>query len=83
MLILDEATSSVDILTEQKIQKAFLTMMQGRTSFIIAHRLSTIRHADRILVLEHGDVAEIGTHEELLRRDGAYSRLYKAQFAPT
>lgn len=80
MLILDEATSSVDTLTEVKIQDAFLQMMQGRTSFVIAHRLSTIRSADKILVIDNGQIVEIGSHEELLRQDGYYKRLYEAQF---
>ena len=82
MLILDEATSSVDILTEQRIQKAFRRMMEGKTSFVIAHRLSTIRDADRILVLEGGNVVESGTHEQLLEKKGSYYRLYQSQFAP-
>lgn len=81
MLILDEATSSVDTLTEQKIQAAFLHMMEGRTSFVIAHRLSTIRNADKILVLDQGNILEIGSHDELLAQDGYYKKLYKAQFA--
>ena len=81
MLILDEATSSVDIVTEQRIQKAFRRMMQGRTTFVIAHRLSTIRDADRILVLDKGNVVETGTHEELLARKGFYYHLYNSQFA--
>ena len=80
MLILDEATSSVDILTEIRIQKAFRRMMVGKTTFIIAHRLSTIRDADRILVLDKGNVVEQGTHDELLAKGGFYSRLYQAQF---
>lgn len=80
MLILDEATSSVDTLTELQIQTAFLRMMKGRTSFVIAHRLSTIREADLILVMDHGDIVETGTHEELLKIDGYYHRLYAAQF---
>ncbi|MCL2396910.1 MAG: ABC transporter ATP-binding protein/permease [Defluviitaleaceae bacterium] len=80
ILILDEATSSVDTRTEQLIQKAMDSLMQGRTSFIIAHRLSTIRHADLILVMKDGDIAEQGTHQELLSRNGFYSELYNAQF---
>ena len=83
MLILDEATSSVDILTEMRIQKAFRSMMKGKTTFIIAHRLSTIRDADQILVLNQGDVVEYGTHDQLLERGGFYARLYNAQFAPS
>ncbi len=80
VLILDEATSSIDIRTEQRIQKAFQTLMAGRTSFIVAHRLSTIRNADLILVMNAGRVVEQGTHESLLRQGGAYARLYHAQF---
>ena len=80
VLILDEATSSIDIMTEQRIQKAFLSMMAGRTSFIVAHRLSTIRNADLILVMEAGKVVEMGTHHSLLEKQGAYARLYHAQF---
>lgn len=80
MLILDEATSSVDTLTEKKIQDAFLTMMKGKTSFVIAHRLSTIKNADQILVMEQGSIVEMGTHEELLQKDGYYHQLYQAQF---
>ena len=80
MLILDEATSSVDTLTEQKIQATFLKMMNGRTSFIIAHRLSTIRGTDRIIVMNNGSVIEQGTHDELLARDGFYAKLYSSQF---
>ena len=80
MLILDEATSNVDTGTEQKIQKAMLTLMQGRTCFVIAHRLSTIQNADQILLLQNGCVAEQGTHAELLARGGAYCALYRAQF---
>ncbi len=81
MLILDEATSSVDILTEMRIQKAFRRMMEGKTTFVIAHRLSTIQDADLILVLDKGDVVETGTHEELLAKGGFYARLYNSQFA--
>ncbi|MNI50913.1 putative ABC transporter ATP-binding protein [compost metagenome] len=81
MLILDEATSSIDTLTEARIQKAFLAMISGRTSFVIAHRLSTIREADIILYMKDGDIAESGTHEELLERGGHYARLYNSQFA--
>ena len=81
MLILDEATSSIDTRTEMKIQEAFLTMMEGRTSFIVAHRLSTIREADVILVMRDGHVVEKGRHEELLRKGGFYSELYNSQFA--
>ena len=81
MLILDEATSSIDTRTEIQIQKAFATMMQGRTSFIVAHRLSTIREADVILVMREGKVVEIGTHESLLRQGGFYARLYNSQFS--
>ena len=81
ILILDEATSSVDTRTEQLIQQAMDRLMQGRTSFVIAHRLSTIKNADRILVLMDGDVVEQGTHEELLAAGGAYAELYNSQFA--
>ena len=80
VLILDEATSSIDVRTEQRIQKAFASMMEGRTSFIVAHRLSTIRNADTILVMRDGDVIEQGTHEELLAAGGAYAGLYRSQF---
>ena len=81
MLILDEATSSVDTLTEQKIQDAFLQMMTGRTSFVIAHRLATVKSAEKILVMDNGQVVEIGTHDELLQKEQGYYRdLYEAQF---
>ena len=82
MLILDEATSSIDTLTEQRVQRAFQKMMQGRTSFIVAHRLSTIQEADVILVMHNGNIVEQGTHTSLLQKDGFYSRLYNSQFAP-
>ncbi|WP_237982568.1 ABC transporter ATP-binding protein [Bacillus thuringiensis] len=81
MLILDEATSSIDTLTEIRIQAAFLKMMEGRTSFVIAHRLSTIREADMILYMKDGDVVESGSHEQLLERSGYYANLYNSQFA--
>ena len=80
VLILDEATSSIDTRTEMKVQKAFEKLMEGRTSFIVAHRLSTIRTADMILVMKDGDIIEQGTHEELLKRNGFYARLYESQF---
>lgn len=81
MLILDEATSSIDTRTEIRIQKAFATMMQGRTSFIVAHRLSTIREADVILVMKEGNIIEQGNHETLLEKKGFYAKLYESQFA--
>lgn len=81
MLIFDEATSSVDTRTEQAIAKAMNALMADRTSFVIAHRLSTIRDADLILFMEHGDIIEHGTHDELLERGGAYARLHESQFA--
>ena len=80
MLILDEATSSIDTRTEMRIQNAFATMMQGRTSFIVAHRLSTIREADMILVMNDGQIVETGTHESLLAQNGFYANLYNSQF---
>ena len=81
LLILDEATSSIDTRTERLVQEAFNQMMEGRTSFVVAHRLSTIRRADKILVLRDGAVVEMGRHEDLLERGGFYSELYKSQFA--
>lgn len=81
MLFLDEATSSIDTRTEMRIQKAFDTMMEGRTSFIVAHRLSTIQEADVILVMRNGQIVEQGSHEELLKKRGFYSELYRSQFA--
>ena len=81
MLILDEATSSIDTRTEQKIQKAFAALMEGRTSFIVAHRLSTIQEADLILVMRDGAIVEQGTHASLLARGGFYAELYESQFA--
>lgn len=80
VLILDEATSSVDTRTEELIQKAMDSLMKGRTSFIIAHRLSTIKNADLILVLKDGDIIEQGTHEELISMHGLYNSLYYSQF---
>lgn len=80
MLILDEATSSIDTRTEMKIQEAFGRMMKGRTSFIVAHRLSTIEEADIILVMKDGHIIEQGNHEELLRKNGFYAALYNSQF---
>ena len=80
ILILDEATSSVDTRTEEMIQKAMDNLMKGRTSFVIAHRLSTIRDADLILVMKDGDIVEQGNHEELLQKNGFYAELYNSQF---
>ena len=81
MLILDEATSSIDTRTEIRIQKAFNHLMEGRTSFIVAHRLSTIQEADVILVMKDGNIIEQGNHEELLEKKGFYYNLYNSQFA--
>jgi ATP-binding cassette subfamily B protein len=83
ILILDEATSSVDTRTEVLIQQAMSELMRGRTTFVIAHRLSTIRNADTILMLEHGRIVERGTHHELLEAGGPYAALYHSQFART
>ena len=80
-MILDEATSSVDTRTEALIQQAMANLTENRTSFIIAHRLSTIRDADHILVMNHGDIVEQGTHESLLAENGFYAGLYNSQFA--
>jgi ATP-binding cassette subfamily B protein len=80
ILILDEATSSVDTRTELRIQKALLRLMEGRTSFVIAHRLSTIRDADKVVVIDKGEIVEQGSHQELLDRRGFYHRLYVSQF---
>ena len=82
-MILDEATSSVDTRTEQRIQKAMDNLMKGRTSFVIAHRLSTIKNADLILVMKEGDIIEQGTHDELIARGGFYADLYQSQFEKT
>ena len=83
MLILDEATSSIDTRTELKIQEAFATLMKGRTSFIVAHRLSTIKEADVILVMNKGNIIEKGSHSELLEKKGFYYNLYNSQFEPS
>lgn len=81
MLILDEATSSIDLRTEHKIQRAFLRLMEGKTSFIIAHRLSTIKNSDTILVMRNGNIVEMGSHSELIAHGGFYAELYNSQFA--
>ena len=80
MLILDEATSNVDTSTERQIQKAMRELMKDKTCFVIAHRLSTIQNADMILVVDHGDVVEQGTHESLMAQKGFYYKMYAAQF---
>jgi ATP-binding cassette subfamily B multidrug efflux pump len=80
ILILDEATSSVDTRTEVRIQKALLRLMEGRTSFVIAHRLSTIRDADRVIVIKDGEIVEQGTHQQLLDARGYFHHLYMSQF---
>ncbi|HXI09853.1 MAG TPA: ATP-binding cassette domain-containing protein, partial [Thermodesulfobacteriota bacterium] len=81
ILILDEATSSLDTESEHEVQKAITNLMEGRTTFVIAHRLSTVRNADRIIVLAGGGIREMGRHEELMSHDGEYSRLYSMQFS--
>ncbi len=81
LLILDEATSSLDTETERRVQEGVDTLLKGRTSIIIAHRLSTIRSADRILVIDEGEIVESGSHEELLAKRGAYHKLYTQQFS--
>ena len=81
VLILDEATSSIDTRTELKIQNAFATLTKGKTSFIVAHRLSTVRAADCILVMKDGNIVEHGKHEELLKQNGFYASLWNAQFS--
>ena len=80
IFVLDEATSSIDTETEQLIQQAITTLLEGRTSFVVAHRLSTIRHADVILVVDDGKIVERGTHDELMEQGGVYHGLYTRQF---
>ena len=83
ILVLDEATSNVDLRTEGFIQNAVESLLSGRTSLVIAHRLATIQHADRILVIDHGEIVEQGSHQELLALDGVYAHLYRTQFLST
>jgi len=83
MLILDEATSSIDTRTELEIQAAFNNLMKGRTSFVVAHRLSTIRNADQIIVMNAGRIIEQGNHDTLMAQNGFYSKLYNSQFVTT
>jgi len=80
IIILDEATSSLDSVSEEYIQKAMIPLLKGRTSLVIAHRLSTVLAADKIIVIQDGDIVEMGTHEDLLRDDGLYKNLYNTQF---
>ena len=80
ILILDEATSSIDVQTEKALQTGLNAMLKGRTSFIIAHRLSTIRNCDKIMYIDNGGIMESGTHDELMAKQGAYYQLYQAQF---
>jgi ATP-binding cassette subfamily B multidrug efflux pump len=81
MLILDEATASVDSLTEQRVQRAIERLLEGRTVLVIAHRLSTVRHADKIIVMADGEIAEMGSHEQLMANNGLYADLYRSGFA--
>ena len=81
VLILDEATSSIDTMTEIRVQKAFEELMRGRTSFVVAHRLSTVKNSDVILVMKDGDIVEIGNHQEFLYKGGFYAKMYNSQFA--
>jgi ABC-type multidrug transport system fused ATPase/permease subunit len=82
ILILDEATSALDTESESLVQQALFNLMKGRTTLVVAHRLATVRRADRILVLEKGEIREEGTHDELLARNGVYARLHDLQFRP-